>query len=734
MVEYRDLNAPPSQTMAEIVAGLKEKAESSKTGAAGVKDLGYYGNIVWNRADGDSLVSIRDIDNGLDEARDRISDALQESAEAMLRADEAKIESGEAQGRLDELDEVTLPAIRDEIAEGSGSTNFYQPEPPLPTDDPAPVEGDLWFDTNDQNKPYIYRDLEWLSARDDSFLSTARNLTPWGAAGDPHAVSGQVSTIPEAEMKVQSGVMPGIPEAEGAGIVLHLDQDSPNSTTTTTLPFQGQATTAYGVLAWDEAAMPYEGRPIGVSGTAYFCDTGTGSASPSIVAEAVFFDAAGSVVGLSRSRLTVTARDLDPEDPAESAPLDAYGLTHIAEIEGVLEPNTNDLDTIASFAMAWHVRLPRVDGNTALISTAEARVQVPESGIAAGAITTPKIAVGAITADSGIIGSLDVGVVTAGQMVGEHLVAGTVDVSRLNVTEEMAAQIVLAMDIETKKLVVTEEAILNHATLIGQTVVDDINVQGKLIGEDGVFTGTVDFANVNVTGEAVAEKLTGKTIVGANISTPSSGGRSIALSNTARDGWPAVSFETPGMARSASLAAYDGIMSDQGIWQNGSLVLNSGRSGVTSGTTSAVAARPGGVRLIGRDAASNAVARMDVSPSLTSMQHSGHVLRLTPSGASFSYAGQPFNFQVARREIYATVTISVPGYQTGHFDYSWGAGIFTQPPLVFLTKQSGQSARGIPYVDNITLTGCRIGIYDPTQKSTDASTVILAVHAVQQNN
>ena len=480
--------------------------------------------------------------------------------------------------------------------------------------------------------------------------------------------------------------------------------------------------------------MPYEGRPIGVSGTAYFCDTGTGSASPSIVAEAVFFDAAGSVVGLSRSRLTVTARDLDPEDPAESAFLDAYGLTHIAEIEGVLEPNTNDLDTIASFAMAWHVRLPRVDGNTALIATAEARVQVPESGIAAGAITTPKIAVGAITADSGIIGSLDVGVVTAGQMVGEHLVAGTVDVSRLNVTEEMAAQIVLAMDIEAKKLVVTEEAILNHATLIGQTVVDDINVQGKLIGEDGVFTGTVDFANVNVTGEAVAEKLTGKTIVGANISTPSSGGRSIALSNTARDGWPAVSFETPGMARSASLAAYDGIMSDQGIWQNGSLVLNSGRSGVTSGTTSAVAARPGGVRLIGRDAASNAVARMDVSPSLTSMQHSGHVLRLDPSGASFSYAGQPFNFLFARREIYSTVTISVPGYQTGHFDYSWGAGIFTQPPLVFLTKQSGQSARGIPYVDNITLTGCRIGIYDPTQTSTDASTVILAVHAVQQNN
>src|SRR5699024_2732624 len=59
---------------------------------------------------------------------------------------------------------------------------------------------------------------------------------------------------------------------------------------------------------------------------------------------------------------------------------------------------------------------------------------------------------------------------------------------------------------------VSEEAILNHATLIGQTVVDDINVQGKLIGTDGVFTGTVDFENVNVTGLQLVEKLEANSI------------------------------------------------------------------------------------------------------------------------------------------------------------------------------------------------------------------------------
>src|SRR5699024_8306148 len=58
---------------------------------------------------------------------------------------------------------------------------------------------------------------------------------------------------------------------------------------------------------------------------------------------------------------------------------------------------------------------------------------------------------------------------------------GAITTPKLTVTEDMSAAIVNAMSVNTKKLVVTEEAILNHATLIGQTVVDDINVQGKLI-------------------------------------------------------------------------------------------------------------------------------------------------------------------------------------------------------------------------------------------------------------
>lgn len=91
---------------------------------------------------------------------------------------------------------------------------------------------------------------------------------------------------------------------------------------------------------------------------------------------------------------------------------------------------------------------------------------------------------------------------------------GAVSTPKLNVTEQMTAKLADFMSVATKKLIVSDEAILNQATLIGQTVVDDINVQGKLIGTDGVFTGTVDFANVNVTGELLAEEVSGEYLYG----------------------------------------------------------------------------------------------------------------------------------------------------------------------------------------------------------------------------
>ena len=111
--------------------------------------------------------------------------------------------------------------------------------------------------------------------------------------------------------------------------------------------------------------------------------------------------------------------------------------------------------------------------------------------------------------------------------------------------EALTARIVQAMSVATKKLVVTEEAILNHATLIGQTVVEDINVQGKLIGTDGIFTGTVDFENINVTGGAIVEKLSGNTLSGVTVTAGSiDGSRTMTLRDSVLFGQPGIEFNS----------------------------------------------------------------------------------------------------------------------------------------------------------------------------------------------
>ena len=128
---------------------------------------------------------------------------------------------------------------------------------------------------------------------------------------------------------------------------------------------------------------------------------------------------------------------------------------------------------------------------------------------------------------------------------------GAITTPKLTVTGEMSAAIVDAMEVETKKLVVTEDTVLNHVTALGTTIVDDINVQGKLIGTDGVFTGTVDFENINVTDEVLASRISGEHIYGTVIE----GG----LFKTS-DGVPGeVSFSDVGYIDSGSQNTYPGL-------------------------------------------------------------------------------------------------------------------------------------------------------------------------------
>lgn len=100
MVQYRDLNAPPSRKLADVIADMKAQARQSKTGDAGVKDLGETGDVVWPRPDG-TPVSVRDVDLELADARQRIEDA-----EGTLTGAQARIDTAlDAEGHIRE-DEI----------------------------------------------------------------------------------------------------------------------------------------------------------------------------------------------------------------------------------------------------------------------------------------------------------------------------------------------------------------------------------------------------------------------------------------------------------------------------------------------------------------------------------------------------------------------------------------------------------------------------------------------------
>lgn len=113
-------------------------------------------------------------------------------------------------------------------------------------------------------------------------------------------------------------------------------------------------------------------------------------------------------------------------------------------------------------------------------------------------ITATEITLAALDADGNL---------AAGSVGTTSIREGAVTTSKLTVTDTMAAKLVEAMSTVTKRLIVTEDAVLQHVAILGQTVVEDINVHGKLVGTDGVFTGTVDFENVNVTGEVLADMI-----------------------------------------------------------------------------------------------------------------------------------------------------------------------------------------------------------------------------------
>lgn len=102
-------------------------------------------------------------------------------------------------------------------------------------------------------------------------------------------------------------------------------------------------------------------------------------------------------------------------------------------------------------------------------------------------------------------GSLIVNGSITGEKVNAESVAAAVgsfvkvNAENVTVTNELAARVVNAMDAQVKNLVVTESAVLQHSTLLGETVAERLNVTKKLVARDAIVDGTLDVAQLNVT-------------------------------------------------------------------------------------------------------------------------------------------------------------------------------------------------------------------------------------------
>lgn len=109
-------------------------------------------------------------------------------------------------------------------------------------------------------------------------------------------------------------------------------------------------------------------------------------------------------------------------------------------------------------------------------------------------------------------GSLIVNGSITGEKVNAESVAAAVgsfvkvNAENVTVTSELSARVVNAMTAQVKNLVVTESAILQHTTLLGETVAEQLNVTKKLVARDAIVDGTLDVAQLNVT-EAMSAQI-----------------------------------------------------------------------------------------------------------------------------------------------------------------------------------------------------------------------------------
>lgn len=362
------------------------------------------------------------------------------------------------------------------VVDGSGTKNFYTPD--MPTE--GMREGDLWFNSSDKNKPYIYQDGEWITVRD--------SFSPPGAGEDVFALLDEAGTTKYA-IDNQWASIPGFTFTPGAtGVEAEVPDGATAGTATVRLPLTGSFNTAGEWQITAEDTIQSNGLGLGGSGSFRFYSPGAAPTARIVL----------GVAPPGMDLLEIVQPLVVKEDKVGST------RTHSMNLG---DQNLQIIGTYPS-AYAWslflEVTVDSVPGNT-VSGSGQIAYAVGGKGIVDKAITTEKIATGAITAESGIIGSINAGTITVGEMDGARIKAGTINAN----------------------LALIESSIGSTLIKDGAILTDHIKA-GAITAESGII-GSID-ANVITVGKIMgnqldADAINGKTITGATIRTASSGSR-----------------------------------------------------------------------------------------------------------------------------------------------------------------------------------------------------------------
>lgn len=124
MAKRTNLNESPGESLAGIVASLAGKTEQKTTHAAGIKDLGDHGDVIWEDTDPETGAprgrSVRRFAVELDSTVERAA-----ALEKRLAESEADLEA--ARGALANLRDKELPALKEQLAKvDPGNIDFSE--------------------------------------------------------------------------------------------------------------------------------------------------------------------------------------------------------------------------------------------------------------------------------------------------------------------------------------------------------------------------------------------------------------------------------------------------------------------------------------------------------------------------------------------------------------------------------------------------------------------------------